>query len=425
MKHRKRIEKEIVKLSKKLPKISERQKAWAIKTLTKKYVTFKWKSHYCLECNHKWKDNIEQTKMFGDIICPNCKSKLELIPDFSGYTERNEYFNILTTFKGKQVVRLFYLTSTYRIKREPEHEIKEVMQHWIDTNGNLTSLGRQSTGFSYYDNWGWDPNLEVRTNSQGFISRCNISSDSIYPYQKILPIIKRNGYKGSTDIHYQQLFSIILNNHHAELMLKANQIELLSDYIRRGRNADQFWDSVKLAIRYNYIIDRPNDWYDYLYLLETFGKDLLNPKVILPKDFKKEHNRYVKKRRDILRKKKLKEQIEQLQKDNKIYKKEKKKYFKLKFKQDELIIKPITSVEGFLKEGDELKHCVYTNSYYKDKDSLIFSAKINKEHIETIEVSLIDFTLIQSRGINNVNSQYHNKIVELVKSNINQIKQAS
>lgn len=45
-------------------------------------------------------------------------------------------------------------------------------------------------------------------------------------------------------------------------------------------------------------------------------------------------------------------------------------------------------------------------------------------HIETIEVSLKTFKVVQSRGVQNTNTPYHDEIIQLVNNNINLIKQA-
>lgn len=56
---------------------------------------------------------------------------------------------------------------------------------------------------------------------------------------------------------------------------------------------------------------------------------------------------------------------------------------------------------------------------------LILSAKINGERIETIEIDLRTFSIVQSRGKHNQNSQYHDKIIALLKNNMWQIKNAN
>ena len=75
-----------------------------------------------------------------------------------------------------------------------------------------------------------------------------------------------------------------------------------------------------------------------------------------------------------------------------------------------------------MEEGDTLKHCVFTNEYFKKKDSLVFSARIDSKPLETIEVSLSKMEVAQSRGLKNNKSQQHKIIMELMKKNLYQIR---
>ncbi|MBS6116638.1 MAG: PcfJ domain-containing protein [[Clostridium] spiroforme] len=61
-------------------------------------------------------------------------------------------------------------------------------------------------------------------------------------------------------------------------------------------------------------------------------------------------------------------------------------------------------------------HCV--GSYHSKEDSLILSACIDSKRIETIEVSISQLKVIQSRGVCNKNTKYHNQIINLVEQNI-------
>ena len=67
-----------------------------------------------------------------------------------------------------------------------------------------------------------------------------------------------------------------------------------------------------------------------------------------------------------------------------------------------------------MDEGAELHHCLFSNEYYLKENSLILSATIEDKRIETIEVSLDTLQVIQSRGVCNQNSPYHDQIVSLV-----------
>lgn len=68
-------------------------------------------------------------------------------------------------------------------------------------------------------------------------------------------------------------------------------------------------------------------------------------------------------------------------------------------------------------EGKLMHHCVFTNNYYKKDKSLILSATIDGERIETIEFSLETLKVIQSRGKFNQITEYHERIIHLVETN--------
>ena len=66
---------------------------------------------------------------------------------------------------------------------------------------------------------------------------------------------------------------------------------------------------------------------------------------------------------------------------------------------------------------------LFSNSYFLEKNSLILSATIDGKRIETVEVSLKTLEVVQSRGLHNSNTEYHDRIVNLVNSNVNLIRQ--
>ena len=92
------------------------------------------------------------------------------------------------------------------------------------------------------------------------------------------------------------------------------------------------------------------------------------------------------------------------------------------FGNERIVITVIKSVSDMAEEGKAMHHCVYSNGYYKKQDVLILSArKPTGERIETIELSLVSFEVVQSRGKCNTNTEYHDEILELVRNNVAQI----
>ena len=56
--------------------------------------------------------------------------------------------------------------------------------------------------------------------------------------------------------------------------------------------------------------------------------------------------------------------------------------------------------------------------YYLKPDTLVFSARIEDKRVETVELSLETFKVLQSRGLCNKNTKYHKRIMNLVHKNI-------
>lgn len=93
----------------------------------------------------------------------------------------------------------------------------------------------------------------------------------------------------------------------------------------------------------------------------------------------------------------------------------KKQFFGLCISEADITISVLEKVTEFMEESDSLKHCVFTNEYFKKKDSLLFSARMDNKHMETIEFSLSKMEVKQSRGLKNNKSHHHKIIMELLK----------
>ena len=97
-------------------------------------------------------------------------------------------------------------------------------------------------------------------------------------------------------------------------------------------------------------------------------------------------------------------------------------FFGIAFTDGIIQIRVLESVQEYIQEGQALHHCVFTNEYHLKEKSLILSARIEGKRIETIEVSLETMQVIQCRGLMNQNTEYHERIIELVHQNMKQIQ---
>jgi hypothetical protein len=118
--------------------------------------------------------------------------------------------------------------------------------------------------------------------------------------------------------------------------------------------------------------------------------------------------------RQLLEKKKLRER-EQL-----AILESKSKYFGITFGNDSIFVIVLRTLEDYKHEGDLQKHCVYTNSYYGKKDSLVLSARMRDapdKPVETVEISLSDGRILQCFGKCNQFTEHHQEILDLVSAN--------
>jgi hypothetical protein len=103
----------------------------------------------------------------------------------------------------------------------PTYAHKEVMQHWINPKGEVRTMSLSTNVFSHaYDAWQYYSALEIRPKDFQNSPKYRINPYKVYPHIKVLPILKRNGFKTSVyDIAPQILFTTLLNDSIAETIL--------------------------------------------------------------------------------------------------------------------------------------------------------------------------------------------------------------
>lgn len=100
----------------------------------------------------------------------------------------------------------------------------------------------------------------------------------------------------------------------------------------------------------------------------------------------------------------------------------KSKFFGLSFTDGLIVVSVLESVDDYYKEGNALHHCVGQCEYYLKPQSLVFSARIDNQRVETVELGLETFKVLQSRGLCNKATEYHDRIIRLVQKNARQIR---
>ncbi len=430
MKPTTKLQHQVVKYSKRLPKVSNRLFKKSIENCFNDQFTKKYTSQVCLECGHKWKES--QSKLAHSLIgvtCPNCNKELsfidmrkttKLIADYSAY---------VTTFKEFQVVRIFRVNKIVHKEKASSFSIHEVIQHWITSTGESEFLCRASNWMSYnVDEWVYHSPLEIRNVfSQRMTILANLAPSYIYDHVKVINEIKRRGFQGKFfDTPPQRFITSLLTRSEFETLLKANQSSLLETCIYNFEKVQKYWRTIRICMRNHYIVSDASLYWDYIGFLDYFNKDLLNAVFVCPENLKEAHDTYMlKKQRAQIRKRQKTTHIisrsEMMLLNPSLYLQEKRPYLDLSFNTRDIVIKPLQTIDDFRYEADHLSHCVYTSNYYSKRYSLVLSARKDGVPIETIEVDLCELKIIQARGFDNQPSQYHKEIVNVVNKNMCQI----
>lgn len=423
MRPRTKLQVRVADLSSQLPNIDNMMIDWA-KDDCLNHIGYATKSRViCMECGQRFSPELVKRKR---AICPHCGASLKIEQSRKRTDKQTMFIAKAEICEEFQVIRSFELIAYYREEKKSHYYIREILQHWIKDDGSREVVARgMSMGGS-----GWCGELEIRKKIVGsyyYNFDNDIYCERYHPVSVFRPQYTRMGIDYRLrGISFLTAINLIPHNPKAETLLKAKRYELLDYWDGHRHKIDIYWPSIKICLRNKYRIKDVSIWFDYLELLNRYHKDLHNAHYVCPKNLKKAHDRYVeRKKRDDEKERKARD-IQRLLKLKKVaenYIKEKSKFFDLRLSDGKIVVVPLKSLEEFQEEGTIMHHCVFTNEYYKRKDSLILSARIGKKHIETIEVNLKTFSIVQSQGVCNQDTEYHNRIIGLVKKNMNLIRQ--
>lgn len=413
MKPRTKIEHEVLNLSKNyVAPLRSEQSDYAKEKCFEKFAKSTTKGVItCLECGHQWTDTSKPKRL----VCPECSAKMRVeVTRKLKWSDAN-YFGILDNVCGYQVLRTFYIERNLKSGKEAYYYICEIIQRFIINEKKEVIVARARNMSSYGAGWSWSSDMEIRKDRNYWGSQKHIVGlECICPGYQVSREIKRNGFKGECyGVDPFELFRRLLYDPKTETLLKTKQSSLLSRHIYRG-DVSKFWRSVCICNRNKYIVKNAEMWIDYMSMLEREGKDILNAKYVCPKNLKKAHDDLsakIQARRERARKER--DRLKALG-DEQALKELKSKYFGIMIVDEDIEVKVLDSIEAYMEEGKAMHHCVFSNEYYLKPDSLILSASIDGKRIETVEVSLKTFKVVQSRGVCNSNTEYHDKIVNIV-----------
>ncbi len=413
MKPRTKFDKTVAASNERLTPISPKAVDWALKHLIK-HPAFQVPSGLttCGDCGHKFRHEGKG----ATVVCPHCGSRLHIKNTLNRTSKESAYFATLDTVDGLQVERVFLLTVEFKKGSPLKTNFDEVCRLWLNVNGQTALTSRMRALGYFRDCFDWRSTIELRGMSE---IQHIIANTWVYPKYKVIPELKRNGLNGALpDCHPFELMKALLSDTRIETLMKAGNHKAVCYFLDNRSMLDKCWNSHKIAMRHGYIIEDYGLWCDLIKLLEKAGRDIRSAKYICPDNLRAVHDLWLNKETSAEEKRRKAEQLIKAKKNEEMFYKTKSCYFGIVIKDSDIEISVLDSIEAYQAEGESMHHCVFKCNYFNKTDSIVLSAH-DKEgnRIETVEFSLTENKVIQSRGICNQNTELHDRIISLVNSN--------
>lgn len=436
MKPRNAREREIMALHQKMPDLTEAQRGWIRNGAIPHRVFENGKGQaWCSKCGNRFAVS-KDAKL---ATCPHCGARLPI--DRMGDKRQTRkfadhgdmYLQFLKVRHGYQVIQ--YYSVEWRAKRGEESHFtyRLVMEKWCQPGRPTVTLGVPTVMLP-----GW---CRIPYSRYGLAAIKSASSYwyqewmdvTVYPRVSLLPIYKKTvkNARYFAKNSAEDILAIIYSNPYFERLYKAGNAKELKDVTRFCEPFWKYWPSIRVALRHGFKPKNWSDYLDYLSMLAFLHKDMRSPHYVAPDNYPEMHSLICaqarNKRMEMQRRREEKEAVRRAEQQARLEeeRKEARRSFPrrvAKFKDLNivgfgLVIRPLMSIQEFADEGNAMGHCVFSNAYYNKPQSLILSARAEGtgKRVETIEVDLSNLQVLQSRGRQNLPTEKHDEIIELVK----------
>ena len=427
-----RIEKEALRLQKCLRPLTQKALQWIESKHVASAVYANSGRVWCTCCGHIERLPVQFLALDIETgyCCPNCKAKLRMRHDAHSRYETSSVFAVVPqVVKGWQVFRCVESVITTVFGKQSQRDCHEVWQAWISPQGREVLLSRKYSRAPYSFHWHYDTPIESprrhNASATGYFVMADVFSTrggAFYPHGKISAALRLRGFSSKLCSFDALGCSLRLFSPHMETLAKTQPV-LFAYLARRGDFETPYFHAAKVCNRNGYKIADASLWLDMCDSLAAIGADTHNAHYVCPDDLNAAHDIATRRHAAMLRKKAAQEAEKRIAEDNKLYKEAKKPFFDIEIAADDLRLIVLPDVEAFRQEGKALSHCVFSNRYFEKRDALILSARDEGNNpVETIEVSLKTFEIVQSRGQSNQPSSRHAEIIALVNNNMDIIK---
>ena len=345
MKPRNKFEQAVLAQSKHLRPITKTQKQWAFRECIDHFAYRLPKGNTtCIDCGHSWQMDIPSEHC----TCPLCGADLEVITTRARKLKQRQYFTVLTTSGGYQVLRMYLLIAGMEKGYQASSSVMEIGQYWWDERGRQSIVAVQRTMGHYIDSFAYYSPMAIRRDNEAyrFVARCPLC-----PKVKLSDTLKRNGFEGKCyGIAPTSLIPALLTDSRAETLLKAGRTEHLAYFLSCPRSWDAYWPAYKITLRRGYDITDIALWCDYVDLLKKLGKDTHNAHYVCPEDLQQAHDEVHRKLRARQEREQEEHKRQKAQEDEARFQKLKAPFFGIAFTDGTIQIRVLESVQEYIEE---------------------------------------------------------------------------
>ena len=408
-------------------------------------------------------------KQLNWMVGQSCERQAKKFAETKRKVSDCDYYSIVTKCEEWQVIRYFMVRCSTSKRGFDFNGINEVSQRWMKVEES-GEVALHIFELQKVMCWQWKvhpyalcADLSLKSWDSGWNrggrTFFNMGDQEVYPVRKFSESFLQSGLARAAgrydeiELHndpskaLRKFKSLDLNTDKVEVLTRKDYIPAMYETLTKmGERTlayfvlhgieyasliKRYWKSFLVARRHGYAPKEWSLWFEYVHDLDMIGKDVHSPKYLCPADLGVAHG-------EVLRELYRIRERQKAERDRKAEEREAKKmiaatidytkrmggYFGICIvTQSGLTITPLKSVDEFYEEGKAMHHCVYSNGYYKKPESLILSARDKDgKRVETIEVNLDTYRIVQSRGVCNSSTPFHDEIVKAMQHNMRQIK---
>lgn len=370
--------------------------------------------------------------------CPHCGKEMQLLN--ADYRKRRleDVVGIHATLGEWKIDRYFTSTCYCEVGKQVDIHVKEIGQTWTKDGKSYHYCARiggmfYSKYWKTYEPWHlatYAPECETWWDGT---ERYEMPSDFSLDNELAKRGIALDQLHG---LKLSQILQYMIEDSHFETLWKQGDWEIAKFF---KKELAYYWPQVRIARKNGYKIEDLTEWRDYICLIRRHNKDDHNPKYICPANLHEAHQaelteaerqdriRAERARREMDERNRLAalEAMKEREKQEEDFAKRRAKYFGIciPFGDGNSIV-VLQSIKEFEKEGNTLNHCVFRCGYYLRPNSLILSARDKDGNpIETIEVDLQSFKILQCYGYGDTFTPMHKTIVSTMNKNMGLIKE--